>query len=103
MTDGFKVAEVGDVEPGQMLMVEVKSEQILLANVDGEIFAVNGVCTHARCSLLGGSLEGNLVECPCHIAFFDVKTGAVISGPAMEAIESYPVHIDGKDVIVTME
>ena len=25
MTDGFKVAEVGDVEPGQMLMVEVKS------------------------------------------------------------------------------
>ena len=42
-----KVAVVGELSPGDMKMVEVGDDQIVLANVGGNIFASDNLCTHA--------------------------------------------------------
>ena len=41
-----KVAEVGEIGPGQMTMVRLGRSQVLLANVGGTFYAINNICTH---------------------------------------------------------
>ena len=68
---GFvKVAEVGELSPGEMKMVELGTEQVLLANVDGNIYACDDICSHAYASLSEGDLNGAEVECPLHGSVF---------------------------------
>jgi 3-phenylpropionate/trans-cinnamate dioxygenase ferredoxin subunit len=73
---------------------------VLLCNVDGELYAVEDVCTHDGGALDGGELEGPRIMCPRHGAFFDVTTGKALTLPAITPLPTYPVRIDGDDVFV---
>lgn len=98
---GFlKVAEVGELSPGDMKMVEVGDDQIMLANVAGNIYACDNVCTHAFFLLAGGDLDGEQVECPLHGSVFNVTTGEAIGPPADENLRVFQVRIDGQDILV---
>ena len=100
MENRVQVAQVDDLEPGSMMMVEVDGKPVLLANVDGEFYAVSDLCTHEEYNLSEGSLDGCEVECPGHSAFFDLKTGDVIDGPAMDPLETYSVQIEDGAVFI---
>ena len=100
MENRVQVARVDDLEPGSMTMVEVDGKPVLLANVDGEFYAVSDICTHEEYNLSEGSLEGCEVECPGHSAFFDLKTGDVTDGPAMDPLETYSVQIEDGAVFI---
>ena len=95
-----QVAQVDELEPGSMMMVEVDGKPVLLANVDGEFYAVSDICTHEEYNLSEGSLEGNEVECPGHSAFFDLKTGDVTDGPAMDPLETYSVQVEDGAIFI---
>lgn len=96
----LKVAEVGELSPGEMKMVDIGDDQILLANVAGSIYACDDVCTHAFAPLSEGSLDGEQVECPLHGSVFNVTTGEVIGPPADENLRVFQVRIDGQDILV---
>ena len=99
--DGFiAVAKVGDLNLGEMKMVEADGEAILLANVNGEIHAVSDICSHAGASLSDGLLEGQEIECPLHGNRYNVITGAYLDGPGPEDIPRYTVQIDGEIIFV---
>jgi nitrite reductase/ring-hydroxylating ferredoxin subunit len=55
-------------------------------------------CTHKGGSLAGGTMICGTVQCPWHGSQFDVRTGMVNAGPAMEKINTYKVieENDGK-------
>jgi hypothetical protein len=60
----------------------------------------------ARCAWLTlgeGALSGDTVECPWHGAHFNVKTGAVTNPPARASVRSFPVKIEGNDVLVEVD
>jgi nitrite reductase/ring-hydroxylating ferredoxin subunit len=95
-----KVAEVGELAPGDMTMVEVGDAQILLANVAGTIYACDNVCTHAFAPLSEGALDGEQVECPLHGSVFKVTSGEVTGPPADENLKVFQVRIDGQDILV---
>ncbi len=95
-----QVARVDELEPGSMMMVEVDGKPVLLANVDGEFYAISDLCTHEEYNLSEGSLDGEEVECPGHSAFFNVKTGDVIDGPAMDPVETYSVQVEDGAVFI---
>jgi len=98
---GFvKVAQVSEIKPGEMLSVEVGTEQVLLANVDGSIHAVDDTCSHAYATLSEGELSGQEVECPLHGGVFNVTTGEVLGPPADEPVRVYKVQIEGDDILV---
>jgi len=105
---GFvKVAETSEIPFGKMKMVKLEEKEILVANVDGNYYAIANKCTHRGGDLSKGSLNGNIVTCPVHGARFDVATGKVISGPKIllfksktEDEPSFEVKIKGKDVIL---
>jgi nitrite reductase/ring-hydroxylating ferredoxin subunit len=100
LEDFVKVAVATDLPPGELMLVEVGDERIMLANVDGQFYAVPDECTHAGCSLSDGELDGKLIECPCHGSQFDMQTGEVVSPPAYEPLTLYSVKVEGFDILV---
>lgn len=72
------VASVQDVPNGKMKHVEINGKEILIANVDGECYAISDRCGHSNAPLSSGNLKGNVVTCPLHGAQFDVTTGSKV-------------------------
>jgi 3-phenylpropionate/trans-cinnamate dioxygenase ferredoxin subunit len=98
---GFvKVAQVSELTPGEMTMVNLGDDQVLLANVNGNIHAVEDICSHAYASLSEGDLNGEEVECPLHGGVFSVVTGEALGPPADDPVKLYQVRIDGDDVLI---
>ena len=98
--DFVTVAQTGELSPGQMKLVELGEERILLTNVDGEYHAVSESCTHAFYPLSEGDLSNNEIECPLHGSVFNVKTGEAIGPPASEGLTLYPVRVEGNDILI---
>lgn len=76
-----KLEEFADLAPGEGRVVRYEGETIALyKDENGQLHAVNPVCTHLKCSV-----EWNMAEeswdCPCHGARYD-KEGKVLTGPA---------------------
>ena len=98
---GFvKVAEVGEISPGDMKVVEVGEDQILLVDVEGNIHACDDICSHAYASLSEGDLNGDEIECPLHGSAFNIITGEALTPPAEDSIRIFEVRIDGQDVLI---
>jgi nitrite reductase/ring-hydroxylating ferredoxin subunit len=100
MAEFVRVAGRGDVPAGEMLIVEIEGEEIVLANVDGQIYAFGNGCTHRGGPLGEGLLEGDEVECPFHQGRFNVKTGEAVQEPPTEPVPTYEVQVDGDDIKV---
>lgn len=83
--------------PGEFKVVWDGDTAIAVYNIDGDLYAIEDVCSHDGGDLAGGEVHGFEVECPRHGARFDVRTGAVTCSPAYEPIASFPVHeVDGQ-------
>jgi 3-phenylpropionate/trans-cinnamate dioxygenase ferredoxin subunit len=83
------VPGAGDLREGEMRAFDVHGTKIAVANVEGAFHAFDDTCTHMACSLAGGDLEETTVICPCHGSEFDVRSGAVLQGPARKPLATY--------------
>jgi len=92
------VASAGDLEPGQMRLVHANGRRVVLARDETGHAACADRCTHKGGPLADGVLVCGLVVCPWHGSTFDVRTGAVKSGPAEHPIETYRVEESAADV-----
>ena len=102
MTDYFKVAQVDDLEDGDLMAVEVDGEPVCLAKVEGCIYAFTDNCTHISGPLNEGELDGEVLTCPWHGAQFNITTGKVLRGPARQDIATYPVRVEDNTVFVSL-
>lgn len=100
MEEFVKVADVGQLKDGEMMLVEVGDERVLLSNLGGEFYAIGEVCTHADGPLSEGLMEGEEVECPWHGSRFNLKTGEATAPPAGEPASLYAVRIEGNDILI---
>jgi nitrite reductase/ring-hydroxylating ferredoxin subunit len=71
----IEVVRLSDVPEGSLKHVEINGKEILLANVEGKIYAMDDRCGHMNASLAMGVLDGTIVECALHHARFDVTSG----------------------------
>lgn len=85
---------------GSSVTYNVGEVEILVCNVEGTFYAIEDVCTHDGAPLDQGTLEGSCVVCPRHGATFDVTTGAALTLPAVLPVATYPVTVDGDDLLV---
>jgi 3-phenylpropionate/trans-cinnamate dioxygenase ferredoxin subunit len=96
-----RIATKSDIAAGTVQVFEVDGRSLCVANLDGEHFyAIDNLCTHDGGPLGEGRLANGTVECPRHGARFDLRTGAVRALPAVRAVRTYPVELDGEDVSV---
>jgi nitrite reductase/ring-hydroxylating ferredoxin subunit len=95
--EGFvRVAALGELEEDTPKRVELEGVPIALVRTEGEVFAVNDICSHANVSLSEGEVEDCQIECWLHGSAFDLRTGKPSGLPATRPIPVYPVKIDGE-------
>ena len=71
-----------------------QKRRIAIARVDNRLYGFDDLCTCSdeSCPLSGGMLTGTTIMCQCHGSRFDIATGAVLNGPAIEALNVYDVQ-----------
>ena len=94
MGEFVRVADAAEIGENDLAAFEVGGEHIAVANVGGVLHAFDNTCTHRQCFLALGELEGSVVTCPCHGSQFDVTTGEVLRGPALEPVRSYAARVE---------
>ena len=72
----------------------VAGREIVLCEVEGAIYALDGICTHEDLPLDGAEVEDGILECPWHGAQYDVCTGRVCALPATRPLRTYPARVD---------
>lgn len=89
------VVPLEELKPGDTQIVYLEGKQVGVFNVNGELFAVNNRCPHARGPLSEGTIdhEACTVVCPWHYAKFDLRTGKVLDGVARQSVEPYEVEV----------
>jgi 3-phenylpropionate/trans-cinnamate dioxygenase ferredoxin subunit len=99
------VARTEEVEPGTAKRVEVDGEEIAIVNLRGEFYAISDVCSHEYASLSEGWVdeEDETIECPLHGSRFNVKTGEVLSLPAVYPIKTYELKVEDGDIYVKVD
>jgi len=93
--------KTSDIPQDKMVKVESEGKAILVANVDGNYFAMDDICTHQGASLSEGTLESSTVTCPWHGSTWDCKTGKLIAfATQLKDLASYKVIVESDSVFV---
>jgi 3-phenylpropionate/trans-cinnamate dioxygenase ferredoxin subunit len=87
------IVPASELPPGERLFVEIEGQPIVIFNIAGQFYAIADVCSHDDGPVGEGDLEDYCIVCPRHGAEFDVRTGKVISMPAVVDIPAYPVRV----------
>ena len=104
MTDGdwHDVGQADGPPDGTLRRVEAGGRAVCLGRLGGSWIAFDDTCTHEACSLAGGELDGPVVVCPCHGSEFDVRTGDVLTPPALDPLPIYEVREEGGALLVRL-
>ena len=94
------VAKVGEIPAGGVKVVRVGDQDIAIFHLDGAYHAMDDICTHDGGPLAEGEVDDDVVICPRHGARFSIRTGAALSFPAVTSVDTYPVRVEGDDLLV---
>lgn len=89
-----RIGTVDQVPQGEVRVLRCAGgRELAVSNIDGELFAIDDVCTHDGGPLGEGRLRNGRVICPRHGAAFDARTGKVLSLPAVRSVSAYAVTV----------
>ena len=97
------VARTHEIEPGRVKYVEVEDYRLAICNVNGTFYCIEDTCTHDGGRLNQGQLSGDVIECPRHGGRFHVVTGRAVRMPAVAAVETFPVKVEGDEIKVGLD
>ena len=96
------VSGVSALDEGEMRAVQIEGLEILIARVEGCIYAVQGICSHAHGYLDEGDLEGFRLHCPLHEGSFDIRTGAALTAPATQPLKTFHVTVEHDQIRIDL-
>jgi 3-phenylpropionate/trans-cinnamate dioxygenase ferredoxin subunit len=87
---------LADVPPGTMVMAWADAaDPVLVVNLEGEVRAFQGICSHEYFELDRGFLTAGSLTCALHLSRFDLVSGEALDPPAELPLVRYPVVIEG--------
>lgn len=96
MPDQNEYAELSKLPEDRAVAVFPRGLPVLLIRRGAEVYALENRCAHMGCPLAAGSLDGYLLQCPCHDWRFDIRDGKSAGAPEL-SIKTYAAEIkDGK-------
>jgi cytochrome P450/nitrite reductase/ring-hydroxylating ferredoxin subunit len=96
------VGPADDASEGDLRRVEANGRAVCVGRTASGWVAFDDTCTHEECSLAGGELEDGVIVCPCHGSEFDVRTGDVLTPPALDPLPIYEARVNGGVVQVRL-
>lgn len=101
MSEWVRACAVDDVEEEDVIRFDHGERTFAIyRSPDDVYFATDGLCTHEKVHLADGLVMDDLIECPKHNGQFNYKTGAAKRAPVCEDLKTYPVKVDGGDVLI---
>ncbi|MEO6821084.1 MAG: non-heme iron oxygenase ferredoxin subunit [Candidatus Nanopelagicales bacterium] len=100
------VCRLADIPEVGALAVKVDGLPVAVVRAgDGNVYAIEDICSHAEVSLSEGEVDGCTLECWLHGSRFDLRNGEPTGLPATEPVAVYPVRIegDGDDAVVLVD
>jgi 3-phenylpropionate/trans-cinnamate dioxygenase ferredoxin component len=92
---------VDEVPPGTMKMAWVDgTDQVLVVNTNGDLVAVQGICSHEYFELDKGFLTAGTLTCALHLSRFDLGNGEPLDPPAELPLAVYQVVIEGDRILI---
>jgi nitrite reductase (NADH) small subunit len=102
MAEFLKLASRSDLPPvNEAKEFPCGDRMICVANVNGEISAMDNVCLHVGGPLGQGVIEGGKLICPWHGWAYDPKTGQLGNSPE-HRVRVYPIKVQDGDVLIEM-
>ncbi|MHB1543296.1 MAG: Rieske (2Fe-2S) protein [Gammaproteobacteria bacterium] len=95
MVKWHPVCSIEALQSDGYAVLELATTAIAVFDIQGDLYAVEDVCTHDGGELAGGPIEGHTITCPRHGARFDLQTGQVLAPPACIPLRTFPVRIQG--------
>ncbi len=101
MTRRIDLLASDEVPPGTMQMAWADgTDPVIVVNVDGDVRAFQGICSHEYFELDKGFLTRGSLTCALHLSRFDLETGDALDPPAELPIVRYPVVVEGGRVLI---
>ena len=97
-----EIGPAGDEPAGALRQVEVEGRAVCVGRTAAGWVAFDDTCTHEECSLAGGELDGGVIVCPCHGSEFDIRTGDVLTPPALDPLPIYEAREEKGAVLVRL-
>lgn len=92
------LAKLSDITVGQTVSATSPDGKPLIVARPTATTAVafSAICTHQGCTV---KPAGGHIECPCHHSTYNNLTGVNTGGPAPAPLASYPVKVQGDEVL----
>jgi 3-phenylpropionate/trans-cinnamate dioxygenase ferredoxin subunit len=95
-----RACAVADVTNANPVAVTVDGVAVAVVRQGDDFYAIHDECSHAAIPLSEGEVEDCEIECWLHGSRFDLRTGKPSGPPATEPVPTYPVKVDGDDLLV---
>jgi nitrite reductase/ring-hydroxylating ferredoxin subunit len=99
--DFVRVARADELAPGEVRRVQAGEEEIALARIGDDFYAVQGACLHLEGPLGDGRLEDHVLTCPWHGWQYDLRTGKNEFDLAIQ-LRTYEVRVENGEVRVAV-
>ena len=90
-----------DLWEGEVRGVNLGGVDVVLCNVDGELFAYEDRCPHLANPLSHGVLHQNTLRCAAHEWEFDARTGQGVN-PQAARLKPFPVRLDDDRIFIAI-
>jgi nitrite reductase (NADH) small subunit len=70
------IGRAAELPPGRMAEVSAAGRSYVICNVEGEFYALEGICPHRGAPLAHGALHAHTIVCPWHGWEFDCRSGS---------------------------
>jgi nitrite reductase (NADH) small subunit len=95
-----KVGALKLLPPGSATQVDIGGDAIAVCNVDGTLYAMDGICPHSGGPLGHGALDGPILTCPFHGWEFDCRTGTMAGDQDLKLLTTYSVKVEDGEILV---
>ena len=103
MPSWIRACAVDDVETEDLIRFDAGDRTFAIyRSPDDEFFCTDGYCTHEQAHLSDGLVMDYIIECPMHNGQFDYRTGEAKRTPACDRLGTYPVKVEGSDVLIDL-
>lgn len=85
--------------PDGLHMVAVGKQRMVIARLDGRLFAFDALCPHQQGPMERSEIEGLIVSCPLHAWRFDLeRKGQELHG--YRGLQTYEVKVEDGQVLL---
>ncbi len=103
LSEWVKACDIQKLGKGELFGFDYDNKKILLANLNGKIYATDRICTHAESDLSNGILTEEGITCPLHLSVFNLETGMPQNTPAEKPLRTYNVKIEQNEIYVEVD